>query len=64
MIVARQPGKLPGEIFQENYELEYGSNSLLIEKEALEKYTKGDKITCVIFGIDSDRERISLKLSE
>ena len=33
-------------------------------KEALEKYTKGDKITCVIFGIDSDRERISLKLSE
>ena len=33
-------------------------------KEALEKYTKGDKITCVIFGIDSERERISLKLSE
>ena len=33
-------------------------------KEALEKYSKGDKITCVIFGIDSDRERISLKLSE
>jgi len=33
-------------------------------KEALEKYSKGDKITCVIFGIDSERERISLKLSE
>ena len=33
-------------------------------KEALENFTKGDKITCVIFGIDSDRERISLKLSE
>ena len=33
-------------------------------KEALEKYTKGDRITCVIFGIDSERERISLKLSE
>ena len=33
-------------------------------KEALEKFSKGDKITCVIFGIDSDRERISLKLSE
>ena len=32
--------------------------------EALEKFSKGDKITCVIFGIDSDRERISLKLSE
>ena len=33
-------------------------------KEALEEFSKGDKITCVIFGIDSDRERISLKLSE
>ena len=33
-------------------------------KEALEKFSKGDKIACVIFGIDSDRERISLKLSE
>ena len=33
-------------------------------KEALEKFSKGEKITCVIFGIDSDRERISLKLSE
>tara|TARA_B100000900_G_scaffold230270_1_gene195541 strand:- start:319 stop:1626 length:1308 start_codon:yes stop_codon:yes gene_type:complete len=33
-------------------------------KEALEKFSKGDKITCVIFGIDSERERISLKLSE
>ena len=33
-------------------------------KEALEKFSKGDKIVCVIFGIDSDRERISLKLSE
>tara|TARA_B000000609_G_C24174400_1_gene352743 strand:+ start:150 stop:1457 length:1308 start_codon:yes stop_codon:yes gene_type:complete len=33
-------------------------------KESLEKFSKGDKITCVIFGIDSDRERISLKLSE
>ncbi len=33
-------------------------------KEALERFTKGDKISCVIFGIDSDRERISLKLSE
>ena len=33
-------------------------------KESLENFSKGDKITCVIFGIDSDRERISLKLSE
>ena len=37
MIVARKPWKLPREIFQENYDWEYGSNSLSIEKEALEK---------------------------
>ena len=39
MIVARKPGKLPGEIFKENYDLEYGSNSLSIEKVALEKFS-------------------------
>ena len=37
MIVARKPGKIPEKIFQENYDLEYGSNSLSIEKGALEK---------------------------
>ena len=31
--------------------------------EAMENYKKGDKLSCVIFGIDADRERISLKLS-
>ena len=36
----------------------------MIEAASLEKFSKGDKITCVIFEIDSDRERISLKLSE
>ena len=38
MIVARKPGKLPGEIFQESYDLEYGNDSLSIQKEALEKF--------------------------
>ena len=38
MILARKPGKLPGEIFQENYDLEYGNNSLSIEKEALARF--------------------------
>ena len=38
MIVARKPGKLPGEILQGNYDLEYGNNSLSIQKEALEKF--------------------------
>ena len=32
MIVARKPGKLPGEIVTEKYNLEYGENSLSIQK--------------------------------
>ena len=31
--------------------------------EAMEHYKKGDKLSCIIFGIDAERERISLKLS-
>ena len=38
MIVARKPGKLPGELFKEDYSLEYGCNSLSIQKKALRKY--------------------------
>ena len=30
---------------------------------AMEKFKKGDKLACIIFGIDAERERISLKLS-
>mgnify|MGYP001304786351 FL=1 len=38
MVVARKPGKLPGEIIKLNYSLEYGENSLSIQKSALRKY--------------------------
>ena len=38
MIVARKPGKLPGELVENNYTLEYGENSLSIQKKALDKY--------------------------
>ena len=38
MIVARKPGKLPGELVENNYNLEYGENSLSIQKKALHKY--------------------------
>ena len=38
MIVARKPGKLPGEIIKKGYSLEYGENSLSIQKKAIEKY--------------------------
>jgi len=38
MIVARKPGKLPGELLKKEYTLEYGKNSLSIQKRALKKY--------------------------
>ena len=38
MIVARKPEKLPGELIQENYNLEYGKSSLSIQKEAIKKF--------------------------
>ena len=38
MIVARKPGKLPGELITEKYKLEYGRNSLSIQKNSLKKY--------------------------
>ena len=38
MIVARKPGKLPGELYEENYSLEYGENSLSIQKKAISKF--------------------------
>ena len=38
MLVARKPGKLPGELVKENYYLEYGSNTLSIQKESIEKF--------------------------
>ena len=38
MLVARKPGKLPGELITRNYDLEYGKNSLSIQKKALDKY--------------------------
>ena len=37
MIVARKPGKLPGELVQKKYSLEYGENSLSIQKTSLKK---------------------------
>ena len=38
MLVARKPGKLPGELIKENYYLEYGKSTLSIQKESLEKF--------------------------
>ena len=33
-------------------------------KKTLEEYKKDQKLSCIVFAIDAERERISLKLSE
>ena len=38
LICARKPGKLPGEILSESYKLEYGENTLCIQKESIKTY--------------------------
>ena len=38
MLVARKPGKLPGQILTREYVLEYGKNSLSIQSNALKKF--------------------------
>ena len=38
MLVARKPGKLPGNLISDSYELEYGSNSLAIQTDAIKPY--------------------------
>ena len=37
----RKPGKLPAEVFKQTYELEYGTDSIEIHKDAI---SKGDRI--------------------
>ena len=38
MLVARKPGKLPGQILTREYDLEYGKNSLSIQSDAQKKF--------------------------
>ena len=39
MLVARKPWKLPGELIDESYFLEYGESTLSIQKESLKKFS-------------------------
>jgi adenine phosphoribosyltransferase len=43
-VLIRKPGKLPGEIEREEYDLEYGSDAIEIHKDAIKK---GDKVLVV-----------------
>ena len=48
MIVARKPNKLPGKLIMKRYDLEYGSNTLTIQKKSIEKYQKFNVVDDVL----------------
>ena len=68
MIVARKPGKLPGELVEKNYSLEYGENKLSIQKKALQKYSSyaivddllatGGTVNCVSKILESNNKKV------
>ena len=68
MIVARKPGKLPGELVEKNYSLEYGENTLSIQKKALMKYSSyaivddllatGGTVNCVSKILESNNKEV------
>ena len=69
MIVARKPGKLPGELFMKNYSLEYGENSLSVQKKAIQKYKSfaivddllatGGTVNCVSKILENNNKKIA-----
>ena len=69
MIVARKPGKLPGELFTEKYTLEYGENTLSIQKNSLKKYNSyavvddllatGGTVDCIANLLEKNNKKIS-----
>ena len=69
MIFARKPGKLPGELVSKNYELEYGKNSLSIQKKSLDKFNSfvivddliatGGTVNCVYEILNGQNKRIN-----
>ena len=69
LIVARKPGKLPGDIIRKSYNLEYGSNSLSIQEKSLSDYqtffivddllATGGTVNCVADIINSKGKKIT-----
>ncbi len=68
MIVARKPGKLPGNLIEKDYKLEYGKNSLSVQKKALQKYNSyaivddllatGGTVNCVFNLLESNHKKV------
>ena len=69
MIVARKPGKLPGELIMENYFLEYGESTLSLQKDSIKKFNSyaivddllatGGTIECVAKLISKSGKKVS-----
>ena len=69
LVVARKPGKLPGEIISKSYNLEYGSNSLSIQEKALSDHqtffivddllATGGTVNCVADILNAKRKKIT-----
>ena len=69
LVVARKPGKLPGEIISKSYNLEYGSNSLSIQEKSISDHqtffiiddllATGGTVNCVADIINSQRKKIT-----
>ena len=68
MIVARKPGKLPGQILTRKYDLEYGINSLSIQRNALKKFNSfvivddllatGGTVNCVSSLLQNQKKKV------
>ncbi len=68
IIFARKPGKLPGQLIQKKYNLEYGENSLSIQKESLNKFktfaivddllATGGTVSCVADLLKSQNKKV------
>ena len=69
LVVARKPGKLPGEVISKSYNLEYGSNTLSIQEKSLCEYqtffiiddllATGGTVKCVEDILNSKGKKIS-----
>ena len=69
MLVARKPGKLPGELIMENYFLEYGESTLSLQKDSIKKFNSyaivddllatGGTIECVAKLISKSGKKVS-----
>ena len=66
--IPNAPGKLPGKIIEQKYNLEYGKNSLSIQEKALEKFNSfvivddllatGGTVQCVANILKSNNKKI------